>query len=126
MLSLSMSDQEPICKVDCDGTKRWYLDGDLHRPDGPAIVHVTGTKRWYLNGKRHRIDGPAIEYGDGDKQWWLNGKCHRVDGPAIVCANGYKTWYLTDARRKPIEVFKAATHEQKIHMLCFYASEFLP
>lgn len=24
-----------------------------------------GTKRWYLDGKLHREDGPAIEYVDG-------------------------------------------------------------
>jgi hypothetical protein len=33
-----------------------------------------GTKIWYLNGELHREDGPAIEYTKGDKEWWLNGK----------------------------------------------------
>jgi hypothetical protein len=28
---------------------------------------------WYLNGKLHRTDGPAIEHSDGDKEWYLNG-----------------------------------------------------
>jgi hypothetical protein len=75
-----MGDQKPICKV---------FSG--------------GTKQWYLNGKLHRVDGPALEYADGTKYWYLNNK-----------------------HCKPIEVFKAATHEQQIHMLCFYASEFMP
>ena len=85
-----------------------------------------GTKEWYQNGKYHRADGPAVEYADGAKDWFLNGKLHRVDGPALEYANGTKQWCLNDKRCKPIEVFKAATHEQKIHMLCFHASEFMP
>ncbi len=32
-------------------------------------VHDDGNKHWYLNGERHREDGPAIEWADGDK-WW--------------------------------------------------------
>ena len=28
---------------------------------------------WYLNGKLHREDGPAVEYPSGDKYWYLNG-----------------------------------------------------
>jgi hypothetical protein len=31
-----------------------------------------GTKRWYLNGELHRVDGPACEYSDGYKSWYLN------------------------------------------------------
>ncbi len=37
-------------------------------------VNSNGTKRWYLNGKLHREDGPAIEWSDGTKEWWLNGE----------------------------------------------------
>ena len=37
-------------------------------------VDSYGTKFWYLNGQYHREDGPAIEYANGDKSWWLNGK----------------------------------------------------
>ena len=33
-----------------------------------------GAKQWYLNGQYHRIDGPAIEREDGTKYWYLNGK----------------------------------------------------
>ena len=35
-------------------------------------VHENGTKEWFLNGQRHREDGPAIEYSDGTKDWYLN------------------------------------------------------
>jgi len=98
-----MSDQKPICKVSSDGAKEWSL-----------------------NGKLHRVDGPAIEYQNGAKFWWLNGEVHRVDGPACEHSNGDKHWYLNGERCKPIEVFKVATHEQRVHILCFHASEFMP
>jgi hypothetical protein len=33
-----------------------------------------GSKSWWLNGKLHRLDGPAIEWVDGSEAWWVNGK----------------------------------------------------
>ena len=60
------------------------------------IIDEEGTKRYYLNGILHRVDGPAIEWAGGVKSWCLNGERHRVDGPAIECANGDKWWYLND------------------------------
>lgn len=55
-----------------------------------------GTRQWWLNGKLHRTDGPAIEWADGTRQWWLNGELHRTDGPAIEWSNGTRAWYLND------------------------------
>ena len=37
-------------------------------------VYPDGYKYWYLNGKLHREDGPAIEWANGDKSWYLNGE----------------------------------------------------
>jgi len=37
-------------------------------------VHENGCKEWYLNGELHRTDGPAVEYENGCKQWYLNGE----------------------------------------------------
>ena len=66
-------------KVNKDGSKYWYLNGKLHREDGPAIEYASGTKFWYLNGKylskdewekrikkTHNIiiDGKEIELSD--------------------------------------------------------------
>jgi hypothetical protein len=76
------------------GDIKWYLNGKLHRTEGPAIECTNGTKAWYLNGKRHREDGPAVEYANGDKEWFLNGERHRADGPAIEYASGTKAWFL--------------------------------
>ena len=51
-----------------DGTKFWYLNGELHREDGPAMEFVSGNKFWCLNGKLHREDGPAMEFANGTKK----------------------------------------------------------
>ena len=53
---------------------RWYLNGQLHREDGPAVEWASGDKFWCLDGKYHRVDGPALEYADGTKSWYLNDK----------------------------------------------------
>jgi hypothetical protein len=60
--------------VDDYGTKRWYLNNQLHREDGPAVEYASGDKSWFLNGTLHREDGPAVELANGDKRWFLNGK----------------------------------------------------
>jgi len=80
--------------IDSNGDKRWFLNGLLHRVDGPAIECTDGYKYWYLNGKRHREDGPAIECANGNKFWYLNGKLHRIDGPAVEYTDGDKYWFL--------------------------------
>ena len=63
-----------ICKIDKYGSKHWYINGLLHREDGPAIEWIDGHKHWFLNGKLHREDGPAIEWADGAKYWFYKGK----------------------------------------------------
>ena len=37
-------------------------------------TYSTGHKAWYLDGNLHRTDGPAVEWADGDKEWWLDDK----------------------------------------------------
>ena len=71
-----MKSQNPICEVDTDGAKHWYLNGYHHRTDGPAIELPNGEKEWFLNGQHHRTDGPAAEYPNGEKHWFLNGQFH--------------------------------------------------
>ena len=66
-------------KVYEDGEINWFLNGRLHREDGPAIEGADGTKHWYLNDKLHREDGPAVEYPDGWKVWYLNDKLMTED-----------------------------------------------
>jgi hypothetical protein len=61
------------------GNKRWLLNGQMHRTDGPAIVWAGGDVEWYLYGERHRTDGPAVEFIDGELWWCLNDKCYTFD-----------------------------------------------
>ena len=89
---------EYTVKVYDNGAKEWYLNGQHHRKDGPAVEWSNGSKEWWLNNDLHREDGPAVEYYDGSKEWWLNGKRHREDGPAVVGADGSKLWYLNGKR----------------------------
>ena len=84
--------------VDGYGTHFWYLNGQLHREDGPAVEYTNGTRYWFLNGQRHRKDGPAIEYANGAREWFLNGQRHRLDGPAVEWADGVRSWYLNDEK----------------------------
>jgi len=102
-----MSDQ-PKMMVLTDGTKEWWLNGNLHRIDGPAVERANGTKEWWLNDNRHRSDGPAVEYADGTKEWWLNGFPHRTDGPALERADGSKMWFLNGKEVSWREVYRQA------------------
>ena len=80
--------------VDQWGNRR-YLNshGQLHRQHGSALECANGTKHWFLNGQSHRTDGPAIE-ANGYTTWYQNDQLHRIDGPAMELANGAKYWYL--------------------------------
>ena len=72
---------------------------------------ANGDKFWWLNGKLHREDGPALESANGDKHWCLNGLLHREDGPAVECANGSKEWWLNDEEADQL-VFWLTTKER--------------
>ncbi len=71
--------------------------GQLHRTDGTAFENDF-IKMWYINGEPHRVDGPAVEYKDGHREWYLNGKLHREYGPAIEYRNGDKSWHLNNIK----------------------------
>jgi hypothetical protein len=60
--------------IDRNGTERWFLNGKLHREDGPAVIRADGTQYWYLNGVIHREDGPAVIWADGMPWWFHNGE----------------------------------------------------
>ena len=44
-----MDYKEYTVKVSDNGDKYWFLNGELHREDGPAVELPDGTKSWYLN-----------------------------------------------------------------------------
>ena len=55
-----------------NGIREWYLNGKLHRDDGPAVEGANGYRAWWLHGELHREDGPAVERADGTREWWLD------------------------------------------------------
>lgn len=56
------------------GAQTWRKsNGELHREDGPAVIHSDGAQIWYKNGKQHCINGPSFIGYDGHKEWYLNG-----------------------------------------------------
>ena len=59
----------------------WAKDGEKHRIYGPAVIG-DGFISYYVNGKLHRTDGPAFESEDGYFEYSINGVNHRADGPA--------------------------------------------
>ena len=64
-----------------------------------GIVEYTNSdKVWYLDGERHRVDGPAVEYANCTKYWYLNDKLHRINGPACEWTDGYKLYYINGER----------------------------
>jgi hypothetical protein len=78
------------------------------------IIENDESKKWFLNGKLHREDGPAIEYPDGSEEWYLNNKLHREDGPAIDHSDGTKKWYLNDREVTEEEVMGRKENEVEL------------
>ena len=37
-------------------------------------LRIDGTKSWFLNGERHREDGPAVEFAGGIREYWYKGE----------------------------------------------------
>jgi cold shock CspA family protein len=45
-----------------DGSKGWFVNGQAHREDGPAIIRMNGDKVWFLSGKKlSKKDFDSIE-----------------------------------------------------------------
>ena len=63
---------EPTLRVDANGDQEWWVNDQLHRPDGPAVISAYGPQAWYVNGQRHRLDGPAVIWANGDQERWVN------------------------------------------------------
>lgn len=75
------------------GSRKWCQNGKLHREDGPAIIDVRGYLHWYIDGQRHRVGGPAYIEPTGDMFYYQNDVLHREDGPAVARVNGKnETW----------------------------------
>ena len=66
--------KEYTVRVQENGDRSWWINGKLHREDGPAYEGAYGDRSWWINGKPHREDGPAVEQADGTRQWWIDGE----------------------------------------------------
>lgn len=99
----------PTCSIDLDGNKRWKLQGDLHRDDGPAAIYTNGMEIWYRYGIYHRVGGPAIIRPDLGEYWYQYGARHREDGPAIMFANGRNEWWFLGVRIHNKREYQSAT-----------------
>ena len=60
-------------EIDEQGTRRYRLNGLLHRQWGPAVILENGTEIWYQRGERHRLGGPAVTMNTGEQYWFLSG-----------------------------------------------------
>jgi hypothetical protein len=71
-----MTEQDPsipVVRTYGLGQTAHYLNGELHRVDGPALFERNGANRWYWMGRKHRTDGPAVTYVDGRTEFWVHG-----------------------------------------------------
>ena len=57
---MNIMKEQPKLEIDKYGNKKWYLNGKLHREDGPAKEWKNGYKKWYLNGKLQKIQHKNI------------------------------------------------------------------
>jgi hypothetical protein len=52
---------EPELKILPDGSRAWYLNGKLHRQDGPAVESPNGYREWCLNGEQFKDCGRFLK-----------------------------------------------------------------
>jgi hypothetical protein len=89
-------------------TKLWYINGVLHRENGPACVVTCSSTRdevWYSHGLIHRTGGPAITRTSFDckcERWYKRDKCHNLKGPSVVITRANRVRsveYFVDGRQ---------------------------
>ena len=68
-----------------DGTPEVESDGWPNFSFQVKRLNSMGSIYWFVNGELHRLDGPAIEYANGTKAWWVNGNMvNKSDYPEMV------------------------------------------
>ena len=77
----------------------WFVDGKMHRVDGPANVDCFDMMTWYQRGKYGRPPGqshlPTTILADGSCHFGAgDDMLHRLDGPAIIYPNGSCCWAI--------------------------------
>lgn len=70
-------------------TYHWIRNGEYHRIGGPALVEVGEVTEWWVDGQLHREDGPAVQYHDTTcVGYYHRGKLHNDVGPAVINLTG--------------------------------------
>ena len=78
-----------------DDIKKWYLHGKQHREGAPAVTKEGSIyQEWWLNDEIERPDGPAMVWSCGRKEWYRKSMIHREDGPAVEWPDGSITWFF--------------------------------
>lgn len=75
------NDNGPAVVAKKFNAEMWYRRGELHRPNGPAVV-VSGENftqtEWWCENKMHCLTQPAWRYenfqGKVVEQWWVGGE----------------------------------------------------
>ena len=86
-----------------NGDIKYLYKQNYHRLDGPANETYHGVFYW-VDGKLHRTNGPAIAWSNGEQSYWINDKLHRLDGPAVTWDNG-EEFYFVDNKEVSKEDF---------------------
>jgi hypothetical protein len=62
-----------------DGVTEYFVDRNLHRPNGPAIIWNESKWAWWLNDTPHRYYGACSDTG----KWWIHGLCVKMYGNRV-------------------------------------------
>ena len=71
------SEYDDLNKYEYDNGDIIYYKKDkviIHNPYGPAIIGRDGFIGYWINGNRHRLDGPAMIRSNGEEIYFINGK----------------------------------------------------
>ena len=71
------SEYDDLDKYNNYGDIYYYKKGTriYHNPYGPAYINKQGYKEYFIDGKIHRLDGPALIFNNYDQQYWINDEC---------------------------------------------------
>ena len=83
-------------RIDKYGNQFWYNEqGQVHRTDGPAVIHTDGSRAYSVNGKLHRLDAPAIIRAGGTQYWYIHGnRLTEEEFNDITQSEEHLNWYL--------------------------------
>ena len=84
-------------------TKHHNSFNQLHSSEGPA-VYTPYSEEWWLNGKLHRTNGPAILINKPNyirAEWWKDGTLHRDNNkPVIIDSDGTIEYWELGSKTK--------------------------